>query len=480
MSSSYYTRATYVETGMAQYDGNPLIECLPAILTDADLVSFLGHRPQKPTDEELQLPSKLRGHCVNRLKELVIPLEIHLQLEDAFSQLIRYGYKSRNPFSPETVRHLQPSSSLVLGRGFKSTADILTIIGLSGMGKTTALDSITKLYPQVIQHSKYNRKVLIKTQVVWLKIDCPHDGSLRGFCAAFFTALDGALGIEKYAHFAIGRHSISVMLQKISQLCKAYYVGALIIDEMQHLNSSRGGLDREKLLNFFVTLSNDAGIPIVYVGTNAMLPLFSGVLRNARRAVGFGEVTFDRFAIDDPFWEYLVASLWEYDWTGSVTPLSSELTEKIYDLSQGNTDFLVKLFMLVQRYMIAEEIMGITPKVLQKVYDTQMRILHKPIQALRSGDPLQIADFEDMMPTKDQVAQMLNHDLHRRAKRADFALYAQSAPVLDEGSSSKPKGKPVVAVSKKGGGLTDVHIEEGVDIQSELVKRGWVDEGSEW
>jgi hypothetical protein len=268
------------------------------------------------------------------------------------------------------------------------------------------------------------------------------------------------------------------MLQHISQLCKAYFIGALIIDEMQHLNSSRGGTDREKLLNFFVTLSNDAGVPLVYVGTNAMLPLFSGVLRNARRAVGMGEITFDRFSENDPFWTHLVSRLWEYDWTGSATPLDANLQRKIYDLTQGNTDFLVKLLMLAQRHVISEELEGVTPQVLQRVYDNQMRMLHKPIEALRSGDPLQIADFEDMMPTKDQIAQMLNHDLVRRAKRADLALILQGVPEPAETLARKPVGKPVARVVT--GGLKNVHLDQNEDVQAELLKRGWIDEEPAW
>jgi ABC-type dipeptide/oligopeptide/nickel transport system ATPase component len=478
MKAPAFAKATYGQTGMPQYDGNPLIECLPAILTDIDVVRSIGNLPPKPAPAELELSPKLRGHGVNRLKDVVIPLDIHLELEDCFSQLIRYGYTARHPFSAETVRYRQPSSGSVGRGGFKSSANIMTLIGLSGMGKTTALDAIARLYPQVVSHSKYGSKVFIETQVVWLKIECPHDGSLRGFCAAFFASLDNALGIEKYSSLSVSRSSVSVMLQHISQLCKAYFVGALIIDEMQHLNSSRGGADREKLLNFFVTLSNDAGVPLVYVGTNAMLPLFSGVLRNARRAVGMGEITFDRFSEDDPFWEHLVTRLWEYDWTGCATPLNDNLLRKIYDLTQGNTDFLVKLLMLAQRHVISEELKAITSQVLQRVYDNQMRMLHKPIEALRSGDPLQIADFEDMMPTKDQIAQMLNHDLARRAKRADLALILQGMPASAETQPRKRTGKPVARVVTDG--LENVHLDQDEDVQAELLKRGWIDDEPVW
>ncbi|AIN61100.1 ATP-binding protein [Pseudomonas sp. zfem004] len=470
-----YEKACYNKTGMPQYDGNPLIEALPHILSDVEVVRGIGHMPPKPDAAELQLEPKLRGHGINRLRDVVVPLEIHLELEDGFSQLIRYGYTGRNPFSPETVRYRHPKKSGAERGGFKSSANIMTLIGLSGMGKTTALDSIAKLYPQVIRHSKYGNRIFIETQVVWLKIESPHDGSLGGFCAAFFSSLDNALGIAKYSDSVARRPSISVMLNSIIQLCKAFYIGAIIIDEMQHLKSSHKGNDREKLLNFFVTLSNDAGVPLVYVGTNAMLPLFSGVLRNARRAVGMGEISFDRFSETSPFWEHLVQRLWEYDWTGSGEPLTDELSAKIYDLTQGNTDFLVKLLMLAQRYVITENLPGITTRVLQRVYDNQMRMLHKPIEALRSGDPQQIDDFEDMMPTKDQISKMMNYDLTRRAKRADLKLFLNEPLVIEE-PRPKPKSRTVVAVNKP----SDAHLPSGADLEEELLSRGWIDEDPVW
>ncbi|MFN3050225.1 ATP-binding protein, partial [Pseudomonas alloputida] len=227
---------------------------------------------------------------------------------------------------------------------------------------------------------------------------------------------------------------------------------------------------------------NDAGIPLIYVGTNAMLPLFSGVLRNARRAAGMGPITFDRFTEDDPFWAHLVSLLWAYDWTKTPTPLTGEILSKIYDLTQGNTDFLAKLLMLAQRHAIWEGIDSITPAVLQQVYDSQMRLLHKAIEALRSGDPLQIADFEDMMPTKDQVAKMMNYDLARRADRANLSLITQAAIVTpvehSERAAAKPISKPVVPVANES--APTAHFSEGDDVQTQLEQRGWVDKDSAW
>ena len=113
--------------------------------------------------------------------------------------------------------------------------------------------------------------------------------------------------------------------------------------------------------------------------------------------------------------------------------------------------------------------------VLQRVYDNQMRMLHKPIEALRSGDPLQIADFEDMMPTKDQVSKMMSYDLTRRAKRADLKLFVGGSSVREE-AQLKPKNRSVVGVKKE----SDAHLPPGTDLEEELLSRGWIDDDPVW
>lgn len=417
------SEAHYAPTGLSHYDGNPLIEALPPIIEDdGRLVSMIMSRPQLPTSMERSLSSRLRSHCVGRLKTLVMPMEIHLDFEAAFSELLRQGYTARHPFHRDTVAMLHAETPEQLKYcGFKSSADNLTLVGLSGMGKTTMLDAIVKLYPQVIYHSNYQGVPFLNPQIVWLKIECPHNGSAKGLCAAFFAALDAVLGTTYTEKYLSPRATVSLLLQRMSQLCRTYYIGALIIDELQHLNSASEGEEKKSLLNFFVTLSNDAGVPIVMSGTNAMVKLFSSVVRNARRATGMGQFNFDRFHREDDEWVSLVGCLWGYTWVSSV-PLTEEVLDTIYDLTQGNTDFLIKLLTLAQRHAISEGL-AVDSNLLRTVYEKRMIILHKAIEALRSNDPQQIADFEDMMPLKDQVNRMMDYDRVRKARQVDRAIY---------------------------------------------------------
>lgn len=140
----------------------------------------------------------------------------------------------------------------------------------------------------------------------------------------------------------------------------------------------------------------------------------------------------------------------------------------------------MKLLTLAQRHAIWERSECVTPQILKHVFDNQMRMLHKPIQALRSRDPQQIADFEDMMPTKDQVIRMMNHDLVRSAKRADFALFSTPALVEKAASIKPPDGKPAVAVQHNPDLGRKVYIDQSANVQSELIERGWVDKDPVW
>src|SRR5699024_12722126 len=56
----------------------------------------------------------------------------------------------------------------------RATADSLSIIGISGIGKTTAIERLLLMYPQVIKHEEYKGQPFNRTQIVWLKIDCPY------------------------------------------------------------------------------------------------------------------------------------------------------------------------------------------------------------------------------------------------------------------------------------------------------------------
>lgn len=145
-------------------------------------------------DEEMRLlPMHLRAHAAMDLLHFFQPLPIHMRLEGMTSRVVRDSYLSRNPMDPSYAGNLEErlqffKSGLYAPRHFAPTAAGFSILGMSGVGKSTGLRKVLHLYPQIILHSNYKGRNLTKAQIVWLTLECPKDGSTRALCLSFFSA----------------------------------------------------------------------------------------------------------------------------------------------------------------------------------------------------------------------------------------------------------------------------------------------------
>ena len=140
------------------------------------------------------------------------------------------------------------------------------MICISGIGKSLAVERILRLYPQVIHHSKYQGRNFTYSQIVWLKLDCPFDGSLKGLCINFFQAVDSILGTSYHKNYGSKTRTTDEMLPYMALVAANHGIGILVIDEIQRLSLAKSG-GSEKMLNFFVQLVNTVGVPVILFGT---------------------------------------------------------------------------------------------------------------------------------------------------------------------------------------------------------------------
>lgn len=405
-------KAIYQDPGVAKYRGNPLIEALPPIMSVKQIKKgLMGSVDFDPKD--IFVDGRNRAHVIaSLLDDFFQPLALHLQLEEKISIMVRQGYVGRNLEDGSLNSHMQNGYERIMTGDLeafrfhhaKSTALSLSLIGCSGSGKTTTLNRVFSTYPQVIFHEKYNF-----TQVSYLKVDCPHDGSLKSLCIQFFRALDRVLHTDYETKYTRKRHGIETLLALMSQAANTHAIGVLIIDEIQHLSRRRsGGVD--KMLNFFVTLVNVIGLPVILVGTPKARPIFETDLRSARRGAGFGSLLWEPMKAPIPQlnpntgklrkteWMAFTDTLWKYQWLQKRDEtLSDDVRDCWYDLSQGVLDIVVKLFVLSQLRAIATKVERITPKLLQRVYEDELQPVHPMLTALRSGDPEKIANYSDLI-----------------------------------------------------------------------------------
>ncbi|WP_380148046.1 ATP-binding protein [Kurthia populi] len=411
--------ANYKPQQLTEYAQNPFIEALPPIFSEDDVLDRFMVTP-RISEQDKQSETNIRYHVLKRVKNFIQPLPIHFEVERRLSTLIRRGYLARNPLDKsflERIRalhHLREDEEQAHKyidkrlNHIRSTADSLSIIGISGIGKTTAIERLLLMYPQVIKHQVYEEQPFNKTQIVWLKIDCPYDGSLSTLCKSFFKAIDDLLGTRYLEKFGYLNRVTSTMLLHMTSLASMYGIGVLVIDEIQHLLHAKN--DQEEMLNFFVTLSNTVGIPTVLIGTSKAQQLFKGNFRQARRAASDGAIIWDRMDEQSEEWEFFLETLWELQCLKIHSSLTEDIKKTFYEECQGITSVAVNLFILAQERALFDESNEdeiITSKVLKQTAKKDMKIIQPMLNAIRNNDFAAMYKYEDIMINLDEL--MMNH-----------------------------------------------------------------------
>ena len=350
--------AKYRDHKLSECNNNPIIQALPPISSPAEFLDYVTRLP-KFSPEEKEFEPHYRFHCIERLSRYFDPQTNSIELHKLICVLLMQGYLGRNPLKPSYAQRSRQIYEALKAKDGKSlenyvtvpsSASGLTLIGPSGIGKTTNLINILELYPQVIAHPEHN-----VYQLVWLKVECPHAGSLKGLCIDIFLAVDRLLGTNHFKKFGSRGNSEDYMLAQVAQILHTHHLGILVIDEMQNLLSARRG--RDELLNFLVKMDNIIGVPVIRVGTNEAFSIFQGNFRNARRATGKAGVLWDRMpefetqdgeTVDAQDWLLFIEGIWEYQWTKTFVPLTEEIRRAFYNECQGIIDIAVKLYKMVQ------------------------------------------------------------------------------------------------------------------------------------
>lgn len=399
-NGSIAVEAEYTEQIIPDYKGNPFIESLPNLLSAQEAIERLAFYPEFNKSERL-LDSHYRIHMVDRLFQVFQPLPMSIELERKISRAIRQGYLSRNPFSSKLAQgfykdyYRKDSIGLTDKGGFYSSSLGFSLVGISGIGKTSSLQRILSLYPQIILHSIYQGVPFSMYQIVYLKLECPFDGSIKGLLYEFFSEIDRLLGTNYHKKVVRAKATVDAMMTIMNQVVRNCALGLLVIDEIQHLSMAKSG-GSEKMLNFFVNLVNNVGVPVILVGTPKAIKVLQGDFRQARRGSGLGgDMVCDRIQRDG-VWDLLVDSIWHYQWMRKEALLTPEISNVLYEETQGIPDLLKKVYAIAQAYAISTGKEEITPQIIKKVAKENLKLIQPMITALKTNNLREIIKYEDI------------------------------------------------------------------------------------
>ena len=394
--------AHYRNEILDEFRFNPLIEALPAPFEPGDAIARLMIRPPY-SDSDRESPSSHRQLLTQRIVRLHQPMEREVDVFGRIDRCIRWGYADRNPLSPAYAAQLAAGMSASVSRGSLNYAGGyhphtygFSILGISGIGKSTTVESILSLYPQVIRHTQYRGIPLVMHQVSWLKIDCSCDGSLKGLCMDFFRELDDLLGTSYSEQYGSRRATLDRMMIAMSQLCVSHNVGVLIIDEIQNLCSAQKGVP-EKVLNFFVTLVNTIGVPVVMIGTPKALSILQNEFQQAKRGSGQGDALWERMA-NDTSWELFCRAIWTYQYTKGRVPFTSGMKDALYEEAQGIPFLAVHIYKLVQEDAILSGKETFSEKDLHRIASEKMGLTKPMREAMKAGKEVDLKQYVDISP----------------------------------------------------------------------------------
>ncbi|MET0105008.1 MAG: ATP-binding protein [Sedimenticola sp.] len=387
--------AIYRKQKIKDYVGNPLIEALPPIRTEDDWLDVLENVPEFK-DTWLHEDKSIRNNLLMRLRDGYFPLRRHVELAIRIDQIIRDGYRSRNPSSRARGKLLQSAyedmqKGMNVGCQFQAlfSTRSISLIGISGSGKTTTTERIINSYPQVINHAEQGI-----IQVVWLKVDCPKDGSFKQLGKDIVGELDRILGTQFLKELP-SKCSDTDIIRKIRELSAAYSLGLLVIDELQNLSVKKSG-GREEMMNFFQEICNTVHVPVMLIGTMKASKILQLDFRHARRAAGVGSFVWDVMRNDEE-WAFLVEELWNCQLLKNKHQLDQAMTDYLYAETQGIVGILTAAFLLAQLRAISSGEEALSEDLFTRVFKKDLDPVRKMLLALKSKDPNRIAKYEDVI-----------------------------------------------------------------------------------
>ena len=389
--------AVYTDAAQSSWCCNPLIEALPDVSDEEELYEHLRSSVSVHPESLAALSVPERVMRVDQLFDVFQPWDIHIRLSNNVASAIRSGYIGRNPLQPDFVRrqraiaqHIEQRDSTFSGMTDNAKATGFSVIGYSGMGKTSALVRALAQYPQKIIHTVYKGEPFPFTQITWMKLNCPFDSRVKGLCIEFFQEFDRITGENSYQRFAMSsRATTDLMLPQMALLASRHALGALVIDEIQNLNEERGN-NAGQMLNFFTQLVNKIGVPVILVGTQAALEPLTADIATARRFSGpNGSIIMDRLKQQDLSWQILLGELTKYQWTDARADLlERKMQNVLYANTKGLVAHLINLLAQAQKEAIRIGRKAIDAKMVENIANSDENIFVRSVLNQIDRQPL--------------------------------------------------------------------------------------------
>ncbi|MFB2650579.1 TniB family NTP-binding protein [Shewanella mangrovisoli] len=416
-------KARYSTPILPEHQGNPLILALPPCLDAKTVSSVLTISVPSPDCASMAKSDQL--DAVKKIRQTRIISHQHAELYSEIHQLLRYGYVHRNPSTPEvlawsydiadpSVNREELIQPQLINGTRPTTADSIFLTGFSGNGKSTMVEHIlSNLFPMVIEHD-YNG--FNDPQVVYLKVDMPHNSSRAGLIYNMIRELDRVLSATNYGDpeyrrivkSKSGKYlPVESMMDTLVTVLNRHHVGLIVIDEFQNIAVASKRY-RQEVIQLFDELANDLYIPSIKIGTPDTILIFD---RNSRHKRRLGRpIELMRFT-EKPVWERAMKALFAFQPVPKPIVRNAEIEELLYKLTAGVPAYLLGTWEAVLIEVINSKADCISVSLIKRAFRKKFPLLRSATRNINAGrkgrhsDLLTVQQYLDM----DQSTMALKH-----------------------------------------------------------------------
>lgn len=376
---------------------------LPEMKSGNELISALSIIPEY--DETIcQQNQAVRLVALSDLYQIYIPSQMSLEIySKLYLALLRSMQKKGTQMAIkqryENYKVIQQQSY----SGILGGSDSFTIIGTSGIGKSSAISRAISLITEnrIIETDKPYTKI-----IPCLIVQCPFDSSVKGLLLEILRKVDEELGTDHYIHVVKSRASTTDMLIGAVSSIALNNIGMLVVDEIQNVVNSKNG---KSLIGALTQLINNSGISICMVGTPESTVFFEQAMQLARRSVGLQYTTMKY----DEYFQSFCKVIFKYQFLKNHTEITAAITEWLYEHSAGVVSVVVSLIHDAQEIAIltGKEVLNLD--TLNEAYQQRLTLLHGYIQP---------SVIQNKPTTKKTAASVKKNQIQSQPKQERYSI----------------------------------------------------------
>lgn len=392
------------------YRDNLFVKACGPIRTNEEVAESLLYLPETPSGLS-SLSFEVRQHLIPELKHLFIPNSMSVEIANSMDVMVRQGY----------IRHRTGTIKFPWNKSVGSNSlmpSLMSIVGLSGVGKSKNIVRALDMYEQVVVHENMPGYVGEFTQLTYLKIDVPPNGKSRDLFLSLLKEMESVLGCHEVDDYTASKYRRAQDLYRVwQQLANKYMVGMVVLDEIQNLFKEQTLTQRRKhnktspermelrladdeTLKLILTAINTWGIPILMAGTMDSLDIMNHRFSTAQRMSLDGHFQVERFkSAEDPFFKstYFPA-LSHYQWVKSPIAPTDEFRKAFFNLTGGIPRICAMLWYLAHSYVFQKKRDSLVLEDFEKARRKYLSPLIPAIEALNTNDVRSLMRYEDLLP----------------------------------------------------------------------------------